>query len=180
MRLSRAFAVSLSAVSFVAVSLVLVGLAAPVARAQQAGDPVGDPERGKIVYRSIGYCVSCHGWPGDGKTGLLLQAPAGPNLRETSLDTQALTEVIACGIPGTQMPYHDRAAYRDDRCFGMVMSDFEPGAEPRRGRTFSDTDVANVVAYLETVVIGLGDPTFEECAEFFSNPSAAACRSLQQ
>lgn len=161
------------------VSLALVTLASSATRAQQTDDVVGDPERGKIVYRSVGLCVNCHGWPADGKTGLFLQAPAGPNLRQTTLDTEGLTEVIACGIPGTSMPFHDRAAYRDDRCFGMVTSDFAPGTEPVRGKTFSDRDVANVVAYLQTRVIGLGEPTYEECADFFDNPSAAACRNLK-
>lgn len=168
-----------AAISFAAISLVLFALASPAIQAQQADEVVGDPERGKTVYRSVGSCVNCHGWPGDGQTGLLLQAPPGPSLRESELDTEALTEVIACGIPGTAMPFHDRAAYRDGRCFGMELEDFEPGTAPVRGKTFSDTDVANVVAYLQERVIGLGEPTFEECGEFFENASAAACRGLQ-
>jgi hypothetical protein len=77
------------------------------------------------------------------------------------------------------MPYHDRAAYRDGRCFGMDLDDFAPGTAPPRGKTFSDRDVANVVAYLETHVIGRGEPTYEECAEFYDNPSARACAGLQ-
>ena len=172
--MSRVVAVSLAALSF-----GFFALAASAVRAQQAGDLVGDPERGKIVFRSIGYCVNCHGWPGDGKTGVLLQAPAAPNLRETGLDTAALIEVIGCGIPGTPMPYHDRAAYREGRCYGMDLSDFAPDSEPVRGKTFSDRDVANVVAYLQTDVIGRGEPTFAECADFFENPDARACNSLK-
>jgi hypothetical protein len=108
-----------------------------------------------------------------------MRAPTGPNLRETELDKDGLTEVIRCGRPGSQMPYHDRAAYRDDRCYGMVMSDFAPGSEPKRGKTFGDKDIANIVAYLQTDVIGLGKPTFEECADFFDNPAAAACSNLK-
>ncbi len=167
------------AVSLAAALLVLFSLAAPAIKAQQTEETVGDPERGRVVYRSVGYCVNCHGWPADGETGLLLQAPPGPNLRQTELGTEALTEIIACGIPGTAMPFHDRAAYRDGRCFGMELSDFAPENAPVRGKTFSDTDVANVVAYLQTYVIGRGEPTFEECAEFYDNPSAAACRGLE-
>lgn len=174
MPLTRAVAMSLAAVT-----LGLVTLAAPMTRAQQAGDLVGDPERGKIVFRRVGKCVDCHGWAADGKTGIKLQAPAGANLRETKLDKAALIETIKCGRPGTPMPYHGRAAYRDDRCYGMVMSDFAPGTEPIRGKTFSDKDIANVVAYLQTDVIGLGEPTYAECADFFDNPAAWACRSLK-
>lgn len=163
----------------VALSLAVVSLTAPMARAQQTGDLVGDPERGKIVFRSVGDCMNCHGWAADGRTGVHLRAPPGPNLRETELDASALAEVIRCGSPGTPMPYHDRAAYRDDRCYGMVMSDFEPGTEPVRGKTFRDPDIANVVAYLQAHVIGRGKPTHEECAEFFDNPAAQACRTLK-
>lgn len=174
MPINRAVAISLAAGLLAAFSL-----AAPSIRAQQAEDVAADPERGKIVYRSVGSCVNCHGWPGDGKSGLLLQAPPGPSLRASTLDTEALTEIIACGIPGTAMPFHDRSAYRDDRCFGMALEDFAPGTAPVRGKTFSEADVANVVAYLEERVIGLGEPTLEECAAFFDNPSAAACRGLE-
>lgn len=174
MRLTRALAVSLAALT-----LALVMLIAPMARAQQAMDLVGDPKRGKIVFRSVGFCMNCHGWAADGKTGVGWRAPAGANLRETKLDKAALIETIKCGRPGTPMPYHDREAYRDDRCYGMVMSDFAPGRQPIRGKTFSDQDLANVVAYLQTHVIGLGKPTFEECVDFFDNPSAKACDTLK-
>lgn len=167
MQLHRAAAVPLAA-------LALVLAAAPATRAQEPGDPA----RGLVVYRSVGYCANCHGWAGDGLSGTMLQAPVGPNLRETALDTVGLVEVIGCGRPGTPMPYHDRAAYRDGRCFGMALADFAEGSEPRRGRLFSDRDVANVVAYLQSQVIGLGEPTFEECAAYYGNPSAAACSDM--
>lgn len=162
-----------------AVTLALVTPAAPMPRAQQAADPAGDPERGKVVFRTPGLCVNCHGWAADGKTGVNLRSPTGPSLRETALDKAALVEVIKCGRPGTAMPYHDRAAYRDDRCYGMVMSDFDPGNKPERGKSLGDDDVANIVAYLQSRVIGLGEPTREECVDFFDNPAAKACDSLK-
>lgn len=174
MPLTRAVAVSLAVVT-----LALVTLAAPMTRAQQATDGVGDPERGKIVFRTAGGCVNCHGWAADGKTGINMRAPTGSNLREAASDKDALTEAIKCGRPGTAMPYHDRTAYRDDRCFGMVMSDFDPGSAPTRGKSIRDKDIANLVAYLQTHVIGLGEPTYEECANFFDNPAARACENLE-
>lgn len=173
MTLSHALALPLGALALATATLV-----ATIGHAQGTTGHVADPERGKVVYRSVGYCVACHGWAGDGGTGTNLQEPIGPNLRLTTLDTAALTEVIGCGRPGTPMPYHDRAAYRDGRCFGMALEDFSPGSAPERGKTFSDRDVANVVAYLETAMIGLGEPTFEECIAFYDNPSAAACAQL--
>lgn len=179
MPLSRGAAASLTASITAFLSVALFALATPLVWAQQTDDQSGDPERGKVVFRSVGYCVECHGWAGDGKSGTSLQAPVGSNLRETELDTTGLIEVIGCGIPGTPMPFHDRAAYRDGRCFGMDLDDFEQGTAPDRGKTFSDRDVANVVAYLQASMIGLGEPTYEECAEFYDNPDAAACRNLK-
>ena len=173
MYLSHALSVLL-----VILTLAFVALLAPISRAQVAVDAIGDPERGRVVFRSIGYCVNCHGWAGDGKSGTNLQAPIGPNLRETGLDREALLDVIGCGRPGTPMPYHDRAAYRDGRCSGMSLADFAVGMAPARGKVFSDGDVANVVAFLEAYVIGRGEPTYEECAAFYANPSAAACSGL--
>lgn len=163
----------------VAVSLALVTLTTPMAMAQQEDDMIADPDRGKVVYREVGYCGNCHGWPGDGLTGTMLQAPAAPSLRMSDLDTEALYEIIKCGLPGTPMPYHGRTAYRDDSCDGMALSDFAPENKPRRGKTFSDKDIANVVAYLEADVIGRGEPTFEECADFFEDPDASACRRFK-
>ena len=150
-------------------------------RAQQAIDQAGDPKRGKSVFRSVGLCVvNCCGWAADGKTGISWGAPAGANPRETKLDKPALIEAIKCGRPGTlPMPCHDRAAYRDDRCYGMVMSDFAPGSEATRGNTFGDNDVADVVTYLQTHVIGLGKPTCEECADFYDNRVARTYRSIK-
>jgi mono/diheme cytochrome c family protein len=163
----------------VAATLALITLAAPMTRAQQATGIAGDPERGKVVYRTLGGCVNCHGWPADGKTGVNLRSPTGPSLRETELDRDALIEVIACGRPGTPMPYHDRAAYRDGQCHGLNMSDFAPGSAPSRGKTFGEKDIVNIVAYLQTHVIGHGEPTFEECVYFFDNPAARACDALK-
>ena len=47
------------------------------------------------------------------------------HLRETGLDREQLITIIACGRPGTNMPFFDKKAYVDDRCFGMKFSDFE-------------------------------------------------------
>lgn len=167
------------AVSLAAVTLALVTLVPAVARAEQTAPLVGDVERGKVVFRTTGRCATCHGWAADGQSGVDLRAPPGPNLRETTLDRDALIEVIKCGRPDTPMPYHDRAAYRDDRCYGMVMSDFDPAGKPTRGKTLSEADIVNVVAYLQARVIGRGAPTHADCVDFFDNPAAKACDSLR-
>jgi len=87
-----------------ALSLALVTLTAPVAGAEQTAEA----ERGKIVFRTAGGCVNCHGWAADGKTGVNLRSPPGSNLRESAMELETLIEVITCGLPGTAMPYHDR------------------------------------------------------------------------
>lgn len=159
--------------------LIALFLPVPVAGAQQSDSLVGDPERGKYVYRSLGYCGNCHGWPGDGITGTMLQAPRAPNLRQSKLDAELLYEVIRCGIPTTAMPYHGRTAYKSDPCFGLVLSDFPAESPPRRGKTFGDKDIVHLVAFLQAKVIGRGEPTFDECADFYDNPNASACRILK-
>lgn len=165
---------------------VLKGLAvlfATFARAQDTTGPgalVGDPERGKIVFQRVGYCVNCHGWAGDGQSGRnpLSHADAA-NLRETKLDAQGLYDAIRCGIPGTAMPYHDSVSYRDDRCFGMVMSDFAQGQQPIMGNTFRENRMVDLVAYLEKYMIGHGKPTYDECALYFDASADKACAYLK-
>lgn len=163
----------------VALTLALGALAAPNALAQQVRDLVGDPERGRTVYQSVGYCVNCHGWAGEGKKGIRLQAPAGPNLRETGLDTAALIETVECGRPGTPMPYHDRAAYRDGRCYGLTAEDLGDDIPPR-GHTFRPVDAENVVAYLQAAIIGHGAPTLEECQAYYRASADRACAYLKE
>ena len=69
-----------------------------------------------------GNCMGCHKWHGDGGGGY---GGAALSLRETGLDREQLITIIACGRPGTNMPFFDKKAYVDERCFGMKFSDFE-------------------------------------------------------
>ena len=112
----------------------------------------GDPEKGRLVYQRVGVCVNCHGWPGDGQTGTNPMVHVqGANLRETKLDAQGLYDVIRCGIPGTQMPYHDSVSYKDDRCSGKRLSDFAADQQPVMGKTFSERQMVDLIAYLESL-----------------------------
>ena len=138
----------------------------------------GDAEKGKQVYQRVGMCVNCHGWPGNGLDGVMLQR-GGANLRETKLDAQGIYDIIRCGIPGTQMPYHDSASYTDDRCNGMLMSDFATGQQPVMGKTFSEHQMVDLIAYLEKYVIGHGKPTYEECALYFDTSADKSCAYLK-
>ena len=160
-------------------TLAAAFLFSPQVSAQDTTVPAADPDRGRVVYQRVGYCVTCHGWAADGKSGLSMHAPIGANLRKSELDTEGLTQVIRCGIPGTKMPYHDSAAYRDGKCYGQVMADFKPGTEPVRGKTFRDKQLADLVVYLQAHVIGRGAPTYEECADYFGTSADKACAYLK-
>lgn len=140
----------------------------------------GDAEKGKQVYQRIGICVNCHGWAGDGGSGRNpMSHAAAANLRETGLDAQGLYDVIRCGVPGTQMPYHDSASYRDDRCFGLVFADFGEGPGPIKGKTFRERQMLDLIAYLQTYVVGLGKPTLEECKQYYEASAGRACAYLE-
>ncbi len=156
------------------------------AAAQAATDQVVVPEnlgppdiaRGKAVYQTVGICLNCHGWDGDG----LGKNPRSPGvaakLRETQLDTETLRMTVRCGIPGTPMPYHDAQAYVDNRCYGMLMTDFPEGGKPSKGHTFREQDIENVVAYMEAKVKGKGPTTLQDCIDFFGS-AVRACDLLK-
>jgi hypothetical protein len=140
----------------------------------------GNAEKGRLVYQRLGACVNCHGWPGDGESGLNpMVHVAGANLRQTQLDAQGLYDVIRCGIPGTPMPYHDSVSYKDDRCDGKLMSDFAADQRPILGKTFSEHQMVDLIAYLEKYVIGHGKPTYEECALYFDTSPDKSCSYLK-
>lgn len=141
-------------------------------------DPAAyDLAAGQAAYQTGGLCLQCHGWDGAG----LGKNPRSPgvasNLRETPLDAYYLREVIACGRPGTPMPYHDDQAYRDDRCYGMLLEDFDESDTPDRGRTLDDEEIANLVAYILTSVAGQGETTLADCEAFY-RPGHRNCRGL--
>lgn len=152
------------------------------AAAAWQSDPLlagADVARGKNVYQRVGVCVNCHGWDGNGMGQNPRSEGDAADLRDTELDTESLISTIACGIPGTPMPYHLSAAYKDpDLCFGMVMADFEAGAQPRKGKTFRDKDIVNLVAYLYDSVIGAGETTLAQCEAYFE-PGSTACDNLR-
>jgi mono/diheme cytochrome c family protein len=153
------------------------------------GIPVGDDpngllanadvERGKRVFQKIGLCISCHGWDGDGSGKNSRSEGAAAMLRETGLDAETLISVVRCGLPGTPMPYHDAQAYKKpELCNDQVMADFDEASAPRKGHTFKEADIINVVAYIETKLKGYGKATLADCEEAFQ-PGAGFCVGLK-
>ncbi len=173
----------LEALKFAALGALAVLCLGSAVLAQAVAKPdfsQGDAEKGKRVYQRVGACVNCHGWPGDGQTGLNpMVHSAGANLRETQMDDDALFYTIRCGVPGTQMPYHDQVAYKDGRCNGLKESDFGPGEQAVRGKTFSEGQTIDLIAYLRKYVIGHGKPNYEDCVLYFDSSADKACSYLK-
>jgi len=169
---------ALKLVAFGALALLCLNSAVQAEFIAKPDFTQGDAEKGKLVYQRAGLCVTCHGWPGNGHDGVMLQR-GGANLRETKLDAQGLYDTIRCGIPGTQMPYHDSLSYKDDRCNGLLMTDFDAGQRPIVGKTFGEHQMVDLIAYLEEYVIGHGKPTYEECTLYFETAADKACTYLK-
>ena len=96
----------------------LVALLTPIgadAQAQLSSEEARLIEFGKEIFKSKAVCQYCHKWDASGDQGYGGNALS---LRVTQLTPEQLTEVVKCGRPGTGMPYHDRFAYTDKRCYG--------------------------------------------------------------
>lgn len=124
--------------------------------------------RGKAIYKKSN-CAFCHGWSGDGQ-GHPRSPGVAANLRATVLDRETISYVIRCGVVGGVMPYHDRMAYRDDRCVANP-SDLEPGLLPQKGTNIHSNDLAALVSYIITNMQGKGKASFEECEAYFKTGS---------
>lgn len=164
---------------FLTMAAVLAGgLSIVPAHAAEGFDPAEhDIDRGKKVFQRIGNCLECHGWDGAGMGRNPRSVGTAPNLRKFQPDPDLLREIISCGRPYTMMPFHDRMAYKDDRCYGMTMEDFDEGDEPHRGKSVRANDIENLIAYLLTNVIGKGKTTLAECEAFFK-PGHRNCAPL--
>lgn len=156
-------------------ALVLFGAAFVYAAAQDAA--AQDADKGLRIYKTKATCSFCHGWAGDGN-GHPRSPGDAPSLRTIDFDDEILTEVIMCGRIGTEMPFHDRMAYRDDRCFGLVKADLDPNEIPVKGKTITARDAANLVAYLRAKVIGQGRVTRAQCEDFW-RPGHPICRRFK-
>ena len=126
-----------------------------------------DLEKGKRLYIRKAKCTTCHGWDGAG-SGKHPRAYSGPNLREYVKDYEMLVEIISCGRPGSMMPFHDRMAYKDDRCYGLTFDDFEADeVKPKIGKVIRKDDINTLAAYVYKFIIGAGVSTVKQCKEFY-------------
>ena len=77
----------------------------------------------------------------------------GPSLVASTLDRDAMIEVVSCGMPKSDMPrYLSRAWTEEHRCYGMVATDLERAQLLPRVEVFlSARQIETVVDYVRTV-----------------------------
>lgn len=124
---------------------------------------------GLEVYKEA-RCRGCHGWAANGEREG--PNPQGPSLRDTLLDEAGLRMTVACGRPGSEMPYFWREAYRRDstECYGVTgdeLGDMKPLQANTRLR---DDDLDALAYYLANYVKGQGEITRSQCEFFFGEP----------
>ena len=137
------------------------------------------PPVGAEPLKNVGYglatakranCMGCHKWHGDGGPGY---GGAAISLRKTELDREQLIKLVKCGRPGTNMPYFDRKAYKNDECYGLTFADFEDDENnrPLQAKKFlNDRQVNAVVDFIIDDLQGKA-VTKAYCEKFFGGPT---------
>jgi mono/diheme cytochrome c family protein len=141
----------------ISVALGVLFAAAPVAVA-------GDWAQGQRIWAEKNVCTECHGWSGDGIGGADRNAPS---LRQTQLTRDQIREAIQCGHRGTEMPYFDRFAYRDKRCYGVTAEELGDQMPNRAPATLQSYEIDALADYIATKVKGAGPTTRAQCLAFF-------------
>ena len=142
-----------------------------------AGAQVTASHPGVAVYKNNG-CLACHKWHGMGGSGY---GGTPVNFREIWIDRDQIVEVVACGRPGTAMPFHHRDAYEGYDCYeGTRLEDFLPEDRPGRSRMIMNTRQVRQVAefILEHFKGRPNEPAPEDCELFFGK--SRMCRNLER
>jgi mono/diheme cytochrome c family protein len=119
---------------------------------------------GREVFKTKATCQFCHKWDASGDQGYGGNALS---LRKTQLTPAQMAEVVKCGRPGTGMPYHDRFAYTDKRCYGLTREDLGKDMPAAGNEFLQPREIDAVVKYLFAKAVGRGEATYEECVEFW-------------
>lgn len=130
-----------------------------------------DAKFGRDVWLGQANCADCHGWFGDGNPEDP-RSPPGANLRDTSMDKEALIETILCGIPGTGMPYFDAKAYTDDRCYGVTKADLDGSAPPAGATALTRRHATGLANFILEYLADKGEVTQEECVSLLGSDSS--------
>jgi mono/diheme cytochrome c family protein len=123
---------------------------------------------GLTTWKSAG-CADCHGKFADGNPDDD-DYPIGADLRTTRLDATALRQTIRCGRLGTGMPSFDEGAYVVRGCYGRPTGARPDSLQPTP-RNLALEEIDDVIAYLQTRIIGRGKITREECVAYFDGQS---------
>jgi mono/diheme cytochrome c family protein len=126
----------------------------------------GDLAQGQRLYRA--NCAGCHKWHGGGGGGY---GGAALSLRATALERPQIIETIACGRPGTGMPYHLRDAYAGAGCYGLAEKDLPAGMVLEANNFLRPAEIAAIADYVIATIKGRGEPTLAECRAFFGEGS---------
>jgi cytochrome c5 len=140
------------------------GAQAPAAQAPLSAEDARFIEFGKEIFKSKAVCQYCHKWDASGDQGYGGNALS---LRATQLTPEQMTEVVKCGRPGTGMPYHDRFAYTDKRCYGYTREQMGNDMPPAGNDFLANREVDAVVKYLFAKDVGRGPATYQDCVDFW-------------
>jgi mono/diheme cytochrome c family protein len=157
-----------AAIGAVAIGLagLLGGVVVRGAVAQPAVGRTGSQEEGKRAFKAS--CAGCHKWHGAGGGGY---GGAALSLRKTELTREQIVETIACGRPGTGMPYHVRDAYDSGSCYGMKKADLGKDMPPAADRFLRQTEIVRIVDYVLVHIKGKGEPNLSDCEDFWGEGS---------
>jgi len=165
-------ALTLQAWAWLFVVFASVSIAPASAQEKPSAEELRAIEFGKEIFKNKAQCQYCHKWDGGGDQGY---GGLALSLRKTQLTPEQMSEVIRCGRPTTGMPYHEKFAYTDKRCYGMDEAELgsrTPTLPP--GSTLQRREVEALADYLLAKVVGRGAVTKEECEEVFG-ASARSC-----
>jgi mono/diheme cytochrome c family protein len=144
-------------------ALMLSALAPACAQAPVSAEDARLIEFGKGIYKEKANCQFCHKWDASGDTGY---GGVARSLRKTALTREQFVEVVKCGRPLTGMPYHDKLAYTDKRCYGTTREELGTQAPPM-GEFLAPREIDAVVTYLFARAVGRGPATYEDCVDFW-------------
>jgi len=132
-------------------------------------EPLANVEYGLATAKRAN-CMGCHKWHGDGGPGY---GGAAISLRTTQLDREQLIKLIKCGRPGTNMPYFDRKAYKNDDCYGLTFADFadDENNRPLKAKKYlNDRQINAVVDFVAAELQGKA-VTKAYCEKYFGGPT---------
>src|ERR1700716_3894816 len=127
----------LLALTVALVASVLAASAPAPAQAPLSPEEARTIEFGKEIYKIKANCQYCHKWDASGDTGY---GGVALSLRKSALTREQFIEVVKCGRPLTAMPYHDKFAYTDKRCYGTTSADLGKDA-PAMGEFLSQREI---------------------------------------